>query len=132
MSKNILCGAVQSKFWGQTQSVYEGPLSEVHFLKINAGGYCSEHEHTAKWNRFVLIRGTLKVIIYREDGQDETILSAGQFTDVPPGTYHKFEALEDCECLEIYWVDGLDPCDIKRRSVGGIDENVCDNSSEVG
>ncbi|RLI45120.1 hypothetical protein DRO61_11170 [Candidatus Bathyarchaeota archaeon] len=119
MSHKTLAGAVQSKFWGHTQCIFVGPFSETHFLKISKGGFCSEHEHKNKWNRFFLISGKLKVTIYRPDGYDETILEAGQFTDVPPSNFHKFEALEDCECLEIYWVDNLEVGDINRRSVGG-------------
>ncbi len=119
MSHKTLCGAVQSKLWGHTQCIFVGPFSEHHYLKINKGGYCSEHYHQHKWNRFFLISGSLKVIIYKENGQDETVLQPGNFTDVPPGEYHKFEALEDCECLEIYWTDDLQPDDISRRSTGG-------------
>lgn len=120
MSHKTLCGAVQSKFWGHTQCIFIGPISETHYLNINEGGFCSEHCHLHKWNRFFLIKGSLKIIIYRDGGQDETILKPGNFTDVPPGDFHKFEALEDCECLEIYWVDQLETDDIKRRSVGGV------------
>lgn len=130
MSHKTLCGAVQNKFWGQTQCLFVGPLSETHYLKINRGGFCSEHEHKHKWNRFFLLSGSLKVIIYRPSGQDETILKPGQFTDVPPGDFHKFEALDDCECLEIYWIDNLDVADINRRSVGGQSGDICDNTSE--
>jgi len=119
-----LCGAIQSKFWGTTQCIYVGPLSETHYLKINNGGFCSEHEHEHKWNRFFLISGSLKVIIYRDDGEDVTILGPGQFTDVPPGVFHKFEALDACECLEVYWVDQLQSGDIQRRTVGGIESGI--------
>lgn len=132
MSHKTLCGAVQSKFWGQTQCIFVGPISEAHYLNINEGGYCSKHCHNYKWNRFFLTKGRLKVIIYRDDGEDETILAAGQFTDVPPGVYHKFEALEDCECLEIYWIDNLDPSDIERKSFGGQKQNSDINSSTFG
>lgn len=123
MSHKTLAGAIQSKFWGQTQCIFVGSFSETHFLRIKKGGFCSEHRHLNKWNRFFLISGKLRVIIYRPDGQDETILESGHFTDVPPGNFHKFEAIENCECLEIYWVDNLDVTDIDRRTVGGIEEN---------
>lgn len=116
----MLAGAIQSKFWGETQSIFVGPHSETHFLKIREGGYCSEHKHKKKWNRFFLISGRLKVIIFRENGEDVTILTHGQFTDVPPGCFHKFEAVEDSQCLEIYWIDSINTCDIERRTEGGI------------
>jgi mannose-6-phosphate isomerase-like protein (cupin superfamily) len=124
MSHKTLCGAIQSKFWGTTQCVYAGPYAEAHYLVINKGGYCSKHEHVYKWNRFFLISGKLKVIIYRKDDKEDcTILEAGHFTDVPPGSYHKFEALEDCVCLEIYWVENIDIHDIERLTIGGVSVN---------
>ena len=49
---------------------------------------------------------------------DETVISDGEITIVKPGAYHRFEALEDTICYEIYWVD-LDHSDIVRMDVGG-------------
>lgn len=46
----------------------------------------------------------------------------GQFTDVPPKDWHRFKCIENCKCLEIYWVDGLDVCDIVREDKGGRQE----------
>lgn len=120
MSHKTLCGAVQSKFWGETQCIFEGPVSEIHFAKSIKGGYCSEHRHKSKWNRFFVIRGKLQVTIFKEDGQDHTIITAGQFTDVPPGEWHTFKCLEDCEFIEVYWIDPLISGDIERRTSGGI------------
>lgn len=121
MSHKTLAGAVQSKFWGQTQGIFVGPKSEVHYLEIEKGGYCSEHCHEYKWNRFFVIEGELDVIVYRLNGEDITTLRAGQFTDVSPGVYHKFDCKKDTKCLEVYWIDetNLDPCDIKRKNFGG-------------
>ena len=119
MSHKTLCGAVQSKFWGQTQCIFEGPSSEMHFAQAEKGGYCSEHKHNNKWNRFFVVSGELKVTIFKEHGQDETIISDGQYTDVPPGEYHMFECLEDCDFIEVYWTNPLDAGDIDRRSSGG-------------
>ena len=122
MSHKTLVGAIQSKIWGTTQCMYVCEKSETHYLKINAGSFCSRHKHLMKWNRFCLLHGKLKVIIYRPNSEDTTILEAGQFTDVPPGDFHRFEAIEDSECLEIYWVDDLDMFDIERSDSGGIKE----------
>ena len=47
-------------------------------------------------------------------------IEGGCHTDVPPGTEHSFEAVTDCEIIEIYWVT-LDANDIDRGdSMGGI------------
>ena len=48
---------------------------------------------------------------------DETILKAGDFTQVKPGLIHQFEGLEDGVAFELYWANFCHD-DIKRRSVG--------------
>lgn len=111
------------KVWGQTQSLFYNPTCEVHLLAGKKGGYCSKHHHVNKWNRFFVISGQIKVTIYREETsgyEDVIIVGAGQFTDVKPGLKHRFEVLEDCQCIEIYWTNDLDPVDIVREDNGGI------------
>ena len=119
MGHATLQGSCQSKCWGSTRCVFQNHTSEVHIIQANKNCYCSQHIHMNKWNRFVVLQGVLKVILYKEEGNDETVLTVGQFSDVPPGVEHRFEALEDTLCLEIYWVDGLDPKDIVRKTNGG-------------
>ena len=67
-----------------------------------------------------MLEGALKVIIYKQDSEDETVLTDGMFSDVPPGVDHRFEALEDTKALEVYWIDGLNPSDIVRKDSGGL------------
>jgi hypothetical protein len=95
MSHKTLCGATQGKFWGKTSCFYVSDSSEV-------------------------LEGELKVILYKDDGEDETILTAGMFSDVPPMVDHRFVALKDTKALEIYWTDALDPTDIVREDTGGM------------
>jgi mannose-6-phosphate isomerase-like protein (cupin superfamily) len=66
-----------------------------------------------------VLRGKIKVTIFNGDIPDEITLTSGMCTDVPPGVWHRFEALEDSDTIEIYWVV-LDDNDIERRTVGGI------------
>ena len=120
MGHKTLTGAIQGKFWGTTQCFFENCTSEVHYIEAVKGGFCSRHHHENKWNRFIVLEGALKVIIYKQDGQDETNLTDGMFSDVPPAGDHRFEAMEDTRALEIYWIDGLDPNDIVRRDIGGL------------
>lgn len=120
MGHKTLIGASQGKFWGSTRCFFVNDSCEVHCLEANEGGFCSRHCHKNKWNRFIVLSGRLKVIIFKDSGQDETILTTGMFSDVPPKVDHKFEALEDTVALEIYWIDGLDPGDIIRRDTGGM------------
>jgi mannose-6-phosphate isomerase-like protein (cupin superfamily) len=65
------------------------------------------------------LSGKLKVTLFSGAGKDITVLGPGDSSAVPPGLYHKFEALEDCECLEFYRTYLQEP-DIDRRTLGGI------------
>lgn len=112
-------GPIQGKAWGATQSIFNLHSVEVNRLSPIFRGYCSEHRHAYKSSRFFVLRGKLKITIFSEDIPDETVLFAGMCTDVPPGVWHKFEALEDSDAIEIYWVV-LDANDIERRTKGGI------------
>ena len=129
MGHKTLIGASQGKFWGSTRCLFVNESCEMHCFEANKDGYCSKHYHENKWNRFVVLSGRLKVIIFKDSGQDETILTAGMFSDVPPKVDHKFEALEDTTALEIYWTDGLDPSDIVRKDSGGMKSNENEKNS---
>ena len=119
-------GPMQGKHWGNTRCVYSHNNTEIWEIAIDRGGFCSEHFHHDKWNRFVVFKGLLKVTIFPEDESgsiDETILGAGGCTDVPPNRWHMFEALGDVEGIEIYWTT-LDPSDIVRRTIGGMRDEL--------
>lgn len=94
----------------------------VNLLQIYKGGYCSEHQHGQKMNMFHVIDGKLEVSQWpgTSEGErpDVTILEAGQSTIIPVGVWHKFRALENTTCLEVYSIrfTGLDIC---RRTQGG-------------
>lgn len=113
---------VHGKAWGSTSPIFEKNNVEMHYLNINKGGYCSTHFHQFKFNKFIVIKGELKVIINRDYGaekhDDITVLTHGQEITVSPGDYHSFEALTDCEVLEVYWVE-LNATDIIRKNHGG-------------
>jgi len=109
----------QGKDWGYTTEIFRNAMVSANHLEINKGGWCSEHTHKFKYNLFYVISGRLKITIWREnDVKDVTILTAGQISAVSPGFYHKFEGLENTECIEIYQVLLIDP-DIERRMQGG-------------
>ena len=117
-------GPRQGKVWGVTQLVFAHNGTEAHQITAKAGGYSSRHQHLTKWNRFVCVSGKLLIRQWRgiTGDFDETYLTAGQITDVPPGVWHQFEALEDSVAFEFYWVV-LDAGDIDRgSSEGGVRE----------
>jgi mannose-6-phosphate isomerase-like protein (cupin superfamily) len=114
---------VRGKIWGSTTPLFCKNNVEIHRIEGKKGGFCSWHCHRSKYNRFLIESGRLKITISKDYGsgvlEDETIIGPGQQTTVAPGEYHKFEVLEDCVAFEIYWVE-LDPGDIERETVGGI------------
>jgi len=116
----------QGKVWGQTEEIFNNGIVSINHLKINKGGYCSEHFHNRKSNMFFVISGNLAIKIdehgidrpMHKTMSDETVLWAGESTTIEPGVYHQFRALTDVECLEIYYVNLIGE-DIDRRTHGG-------------
>jgi quercetin dioxygenase-like cupin family protein len=111
---------IQGKIWGKTQNIFKNSNFELHRIEAKKGGFSSKHQHKHKYNAFFIEEGKLKITIYETnyDLVDETIISTGEITVANPGTYHRFEALEDTICYEMYWVE-LDSSDIERENVGG-------------
>jgi mannose-6-phosphate isomerase-like protein (cupin superfamily) len=109
----------QGKVWGVTEEIFNNGIVSVNRLKINKGGYCSEHCHVRKSNIFHVINGNLKLEIWRDNAKDTTVIWPGESSVIEPGVWHKFHALTDVECLEIYEVK-LAVGDIERRTVGGV------------
>jgi mannose-6-phosphate isomerase-like protein (cupin superfamily) len=110
----------QGKIWGETEEIFSSRNVCVNHLNILSGGYCSEHRHRAKFNLFFVLHGKLRISILVNDKWDHTIIGPGQKTEVAPGYFHKFQALTDVECLEIYEAY-LDREDIERRTIGGVE-----------
>lgn len=116
-----MIGMLQGKAWGNTQCIFHKNNVEIHRINIKQNGYCSVHEHTAKFNMFYVESGKLKVTVYRGDEPrptDSTILTQGMSSLVNPGERHMFIAIEDTIAYEIYWVE-LDTNDIIRYVEGG-------------
>lgn len=125
---------IQGKVWGHTSPLFNKNNTELHLVHINKGGFCSRHLHKFKFNKFVVINGKLKVTIWKDYGsttlEDVSIVNASQECTVPPGYYHKFEALEDTLALEVYWVE-LNDDDIVRADHGGIYEAKTDIATQA-
>jgi len=110
---------IEGKVWGSTEPLLQSPAVEIHRIKVNAGGYCSQHKHQSKINAFYVIYGKLEIKRWKDYGLcDSTYLSMGDMSIVPPGEEHMFVAHKDTEALEIYWSE-LNHNDIQRESVGG-------------
>lgn len=114
---------VISKPWGLTWPVGNDRDIEVTYLEAVAGGFCSNHQHVGKANRFFLVRGKIRVAFYDESGEfqhDVVLEEVGSCVDAPPGVWHRFEAIEDSAAIEYYWSPPLRGNDIIRRDTGGI------------
>jgi mannose-6-phosphate isomerase-like protein (cupin superfamily) len=113
------------KVWGETELVFtNGDTCSVHILRIRKGGHCSEHQHLHKSNVFVILSGRLEITQWPkgtdvESIEDITILGPDETTDIHPGIWHTFRALEDTVCIELYHGRLFDD-DIKRRTQGGV------------
>lgn len=109
------------KVWGDTIEIFSNQGVEVHRINANKGGYSSKHKHLHKHNLFFVESGKLRVIIWHPKYNlvDETILEPGQMTSVPPGVYHKFEAIESTIAFEFYWTE-ISKDDIDREDCGGV------------
>jgi len=109
------------KIWGQTELIHANGALEFHRIEFKAGYKCSEHLHQFKWNGFYVEQGQMLIRVWQTQDQeglvDETILNAGEFTQVKPGLYHQFEGLVDGVAFELYWSE-FNHTDIVRRTVG--------------
>ncbi len=118
MARKLPIGAKIGKVWGWTKPIFQSDGTEVQHLGIKKGFQCSDHEHAFKHNLFYVLSGTLRVVTFKDGLEDETVLTRGDMTSIKPGDKHRFEAVTDCEIIELYWVT-LDPDDIRRHTQGG-------------
>ena len=110
------------KIWGDTENIFSNGIVSVHFLNINKGGYCSEHQHAQKANIFFVIRGELEITRWDNGYELIVVLTPTNPTvRVEPGAWHRFRAFTDVKCIEVYdyCYDGID---IERREPGGLNE----------
>ena len=110
---------IAGKVWGQTELVHANGVLEFHRREYKAKGTCSKHKHNFKWNGFFVESGEMIVRVWQNDYDlvDETILKAGDFTQVKPGAYHQFEGVKDGVAFELYWAE-FNHDDISRETVG--------------
>ena len=105
------------KIWGERWLIRKDSTHAVSYLKILKGYKCSWHSHQTKFNLFVVVRGSLKLVIEELGSIRSVILQEGESFTIRPGQKHEFVAHEDCECMEEMYVE-YDEGDINRESVG--------------
>lgn len=111
---------LNGKVWGTTEQILANNVLELHKVHIKKGGICSKHKHEHKINGFYVQEGKLLIRVWKNDYDltDETIIKTNEFTQVKPGEFHQFEALEDTVAFELYWTATINHNDIVRESVG--------------
>lgn len=114
----------REKIWGSTWKIAHEPAFEVWGLKIEPRAHCSRHKHQNKWNKFLILSGSLTVQLFSwksaEHPEEVFTLGPGEGLTVPPGVWHRFHTHDQpCEAIEMYWVSVIDPDDIDRADVGG-------------
>ena len=115
---------IAGKIWGTTELVHSNNTFEFHRIEFKSGYKCSEHKHQFKWNGFYVEEGQMLIRVWQHDQDnlvDETVLSAGQFTQVRPGLVHQFEGLQDGVAFELYWAE-FSHDDIVRRTQGSVSD----------
>ena len=107
------------KIWGQTELIHANGVLEFHRIEYKKDVACSKHKHSFKWNGFFVESGKMIVRVWQDDQGlvDETILNAGDFTQVRPGLLHQFEGIDDGVAFELYWAE-FDHNDIERETQG--------------
>lgn len=112
MSENIL------KVWGERRRIFLNDKVEIDYVKLKKDSFCSTHTHNKKHNKFVVIKGLVKV----ETELGEKIIYPGDSLIVIAPMKHRFIALQESEMVEIAFVKNgkIDPEDINRESQGGL------------
>ncbi len=111
------------KVWGWTQSIALNESSHFAIAHLNKGGFSSKHIHEKLYNRFYVISGKLRIIVYRNEREEVIDLSSGEAVDIEPLISHRMEALEDSMICEIYWSESnepINPTDIVRYDNGNL------------
>lgn len=114
----------EDKLWGWVDhsESFGIPTDLIHVVP---GGYCSIHYHERKSNLFIVRQGILRVIRYARTQwgeiaiEDYHDLSPSDIINVEPMRLHMFFALTECEAVEMYLGDTVDPDDIVRLEEGG-------------
>ena len=117
---------ISGKIWGSTSKLFSQNNVEIFRIHGKKSGKSSIHKHKAKWSMFFIEKGSVKVVVEKNDYElvDETVLKEGQSMTIAPEEYHGFEVLEDdTVAYEFYWTE-INSDDIIRKNCGSIDGGV--------
>jgi mannose-6-phosphate isomerase-like protein (cupin superfamily) len=91
-----------NKPWGHETIWAETDRYVGKILFVRKGKRLSLQLHRRKDESIYVMRGRLRLTLEGEDGAlDEVDLAPGESRRILPGRRHRFEALEDCELVEV-------------------------------
>lgn len=105
------------KIWGTRLRLLKTNQTEIDLLYLEKNSACSIHSHKKKINKFVLLKGKIKI---KSDLGTKQLIINEPF-DVEPPITHQFVIEEDSIMIELAFVkDGeIDVKDIVRKIQGG-------------
>lgn len=103
------------KSWGEKWNLFQNDLCEVSILYLQPNQRCSWHKHTAKYNQFFVIEGT--IYVKTESGTAE--VGKNQIFTTNPGEYHEFQTHKQAAIIQEIMFVRYDPEDIQRETIGG-------------
>jgi len=105
------------KIWGERRRILLTDKCEIDLLYLKKDTFCSTHHHKYKINRFVVVKGQVRI----ETGFGHHTLKENESWDVYPPLIHRFVPLTDAIMIEVAFVEEgkINPDDINRISQGG-------------
>ena len=105
------------KVWGERRRILLTDRCEIDLLYLKKDTFCSRHKHKSKTNKFVVVKGKIKI----ETEFGNKILTKNQSFEVKPPLIHRFVALKNSIVVELAIVkEGfVKPDDILRIRQGG-------------
>jgi len=105
------------KIWGERWLIRQDSTHAVSYLRIKKGYRCSWHVHKTKFNLFVVLKGSIKIVVEELSKRREITLRSGESFTIKPGQWHEFQGMKNSKVIEEMYVE-YDEGDINRTKVG--------------
>ncbi len=92
---------IVKKPWGEEWWLAHTRRYAGKILFVKKGKRLSLQYHKVKHETQYLDEGRVKMLIGKGEELEERILEKGAITEIPPGTRHRIEALEDSKIFEV-------------------------------
>lgn len=92
---------IVKKPWGEERWLAHTDCYAGKILIVKKGHRLSLQYHQKKHETLYVDEGVVKFTIGKHEPLEEKILRAGDIIEIPPGTRHRIEALEDAKIFEV-------------------------------